>query len=156
MRRLLVPFIAAFVLIFGFGSFTVAQDATPSTGGAEMLPCPAATPVASPAAMATEAPIASPTETTGGTMASPVAGPGCSVDIRNISFQPAVIQISVGETVTWENYDDVSHTVTGDNNEFDSGKLSKGQKFSHTFTTAGTFTYHCNVHPTMKGTIIVS
>jgi plastocyanin len=151
MRRLLVPLVAAFVLVFGLGSFALAQDATP-TGGEEGTPCAAAIPVASPAA--TEEAMVSPT--TEASMASPSAGEGCEVRIENFAFNPATIKISVGDTVTWENYDSAPHTVTGDNNEFDSGKLATNQKFTHTFTTAGTFKYHCNVHPNMHGTIIVS
>src|SRR5262249_779107 len=116
MRRLLVPLVAAFVLVFGLGSFAVAQDATP-TVGEEGTPCAAATPGASPAA--TEA-MVSPTATTEASMASPSAEEGCEVRIENFAFSPATIQISVGDTVTWENYDSASHTVTGDNNEFDS------------------------------------
>jgi len=157
MRRLLLPLVAAFVLVLGMGTYTFAQDATPSTGEEEENACTEAmaTPAASPSATATVAAMASPTETEEAGMGSPAAGEGCEVRIENFAFDPAAIQISVGETVTWENYDDAQHTVTGDNGEFDSGNLSKGQKFSHTFTTAGTFTYHCNIHPNMKGTVIV-
>ena len=145
MRRLLVPLIAAIVLVLGFGTFAVAQDATPP-GGNEAKDCAGmATPGASPTAAETEE-----------AMASPTAGEGCEVRIENFAFSPATIQISVGDTVTWENYDDAPHTVTGDNNEFDSGNLPKGQKFTHTFTTAGTIKYHCNIHSNMHGTIIVS
>ena len=153
MRRLLVPLIAAMVLVLGFGTFAAAQDATP-TGGEEGTPCAAATPGASP--MATEEAMASPTATTEAMMASPSAGEGCEVRIENFAFSPAAIQISVGDTVTWENYDSATHTVTGDNNEFDSGNVATGQKFTHTFTTAGTFAYHCKIHPNMHGTIVVS
>ncbi len=80
---------------------------------------------------------------------------GASVDIKNFAYVPASITIKVGETVTWTNSDSVTHTVTGDNGEFDSGNLDSGKTFSFTFQTAGTFTYHCTIHPNMKGTVIV-
>ncbi|HEY7030687.1 MAG TPA: plastocyanin/azurin family copper-binding protein [Thermomicrobiales bacterium] len=153
MRRLLVPLIAAFVLVFGLGTFALAQDATPP-GGEEENACAAATPSASPSAAETEEAMVSPTAEA--SMASPSAEEGCEVRIENFAFSPATIQVSVGDTVTWENYDDAPHTVTGDNNEFDSGQLAKDQKFTFTFTTAGTITYHCNNHPNMHGTIVVS
>jgi plastocyanin len=50
----------------------------------------------------------------------------------------------------------VSHTITADNGSWDSGSLGKGQSFSQVFTQAGTFTYHCAVHPSMKGTVVVT
>lgn len=78
-----------------------------------------------------------------------------SVSISNFSFQPQTLQVKVGSTVTWANNDATSHTVTSDTGVFDSGTLTPGGSFSFTFTQAGTFAYHCNIHPNMKGTIIV-
>jgi plastocyanin len=49
----------------------------------------------------------------------------------------------------------LSHTATSDDEVFDSGNLSEGDEFSFTFDEAGTFPYFCQVHPTMRGTIIV-
>ena len=72
-----------------------------------------------------------------------------------MAFSPNSITISVGDNVTWTNQDGSSHTVTGDNSEFDSGTLGNGQMFSFTFTTAGTYTYHCAFHSGMTATIIV-
>jgi plastocyanin len=155
MRRFLLPLVAAFVLVLGMGTYTFAQDATPPAGEEEENYCPEAAGTGSPTSEAMETEVASPAATEEAAMGSPGAEEGCEVEIENFAFSPAAIQISVGDTVTWENYDDAQHTVTGDNGEFDSGNLSKEQKFSHTFTTAGTFTYHCNIHPNMKGTVIV-
>ncbi len=78
------------------------------------------------------------------------------VSIRNMSFQPADIQVTVGTTVTWQNGDGVSHTVTSDGGMFDSGLLKDGDSFTFTFTAAGTFTYHCAVHPGMRGSVLVT
>jgi plastocyanin len=85
-----------------------------------------------------------------------------SVSIIDFEFSPATITVPVGTTVTWTN-DSASgaeHTTTSDvqgtANSWDSGITTKGQTFSHTFTQAGTFTYHCNVHTFMRGTVIVT
>ena len=79
-----------------------------------------------------------------------------SVSIIDFAFQAAGISINVGDTVTWKNTGGVAHTATSDTNVFDSGNLNPGQSFSFTFNTAGTFPYHCNIHPSMMGTINVS
>jgi plastocyanin len=79
-----------------------------------------------------------------------------SVTISNFSFSPTSVTINVGDKVKWTNNDDVSHTVTSNTgSELNSSLFSKGQTFEHTFTTAGTFTYHCTPHPTMTGTVVV-
>src|SRR5579875_1460988 len=72
------------------------------------------------------------------------------------TFSPTTLKISVGTTVTWKNLTMVSHTSTSDSGVWDSGIISPGGKFSFKFTMKGTFTYHCNIHPFMKATIIVS
>ena len=61
----------------------------------------------------------------------------------------------VGDTVTWTNTGTQPHTATAYSNSFNTGVLSHGQSASHTFTTPGTFTYFCQVHPFMHGTIVV-
>jgi plastocyanin len=77
------------------------------------------------------------------------------VAIANFSFQPATITVPVGTTVTWTNNDSASHTVTADDGSFKSESLGSGATFSQTFATAGTFAYHCAIHSTMKGTVVV-
>jgi len=79
-----------------------------------------------------------------------------SVSIANMAFNPASITVKAGTTVTWTNYDMMTHTVTADNDSFNSGDILSGSTFSFTFSTAGTFNYHCTIHPLMKGTITVN
>ena len=81
-----------------------------------------------------------------------------SVSIINFAYSPASVSVSVGDTVTWTNNDaGVPHTVTSDTpGVFDSGNMATGATFSKTFTAAGTFTYHCNIHPSMTGTVVVA
>jgi plastocyanin len=72
------------------------------------------------------------------------------------TFSPKTLKVKVGTTVTWKNTTMVSHTSTSDSGVWDSGIIAPGGSFSFTFTTTGTFTYHCNIHPFMKASIIVS
>jgi len=76
--------------------------------------------------------------------------------VKNVAFNPQEVRTTVGKPVTWK-FDDggLEHTVTADDNSFDSGRKSSGT-FARTFSAAGTFNYHCQVHSRMHGTIIVS
>jgi len=90
---------------------------------------------------------------------SPGSGTGvmASVVIQNMAFTPDTLRIKTGTTVTWSNMDGVTHTVTSLNGLFDSGNLGAGLNYNYTFAAAGTFTYHCTIHPMMKtGVVIVS
>ena len=86
--------------------------------------------------------------------ASGATGAG-SVTIQGFAFGPKSLSVAVGSTVTWTNQDPTQHTVTADDGSFGSQPLPTGQTFSHTFATAGTFTYHCKIHPSMTATIVV-
>ncbi len=79
-----------------------------------------------------------------------------SVGIQSFTFTPGSITVVVGvnNTVTWTNHDTVDHTVTADDGSFNS-TLTPGATFTHTFTAPGTFTYHCSIHPYMKGSVTV-
>lgn len=79
------------------------------------------------------------------------------VTIQSFSFNPGTITIKVGTTITWANQDDTTHTVTsvGGQQELESGNLSKGQSFTHTFATVGEFNYQCSIHTSMQGKVIV-
>ena len=97
------------------------------------------------------------------TPATPASGGGNTsqpvtekVALSGFAFAPTTVTVPVGGTVTWTNKDFVAHTVTSDGGVFDSGSLASGKTFSHTFTQAGTFQYHCTVHPSMTGKIIVT
>jgi len=81
-----------------------------------------------------------------------------SVAIMNYAFSPATLTVNVGDTVVWTNMDTAPHTVTVSSGpvKFSSGNLSKGQTFSYTFTSAGTYSYYCAVHPDMVAKVIVT
>ena len=79
------------------------------------------------------------------------------VKIDNFSFGPASLTVAVGSTVTWTNRDDIPHTVVSsdDPKVFKSKVLDTDEKFSFTFTKAGTYTYYCSIHPKMTGKVVV-
>jgi plastocyanin len=97
----------------------------------------------------------SSTQASDGQSAGATAGGGGRVAIAGFAFAPASVTVAVGTTVTWTNRDSATHTVTADDRSFKSDKLANGATFSQTFTTAGTFTYHCSIHPSMTATITV-
>lgn len=76
-----------------------------------------------------------------------------TVDIRNYSFNPAELTVAVGTTVKWANYDPFNHQIAGTG--FGSNALPQGGEYSFTFNQAGTYDYHCAIHPYMIGKIIV-
>jgi plastocyanin len=90
------------------------------------------------------------------TPASP--GGGNTITIKNFAFNPSSLTVKTGTVVTWVNNDGVTHTIVSDTGSpvpFSSDSLSPGASYTVTFTQAGTYTYHCSIHPSMKGTIIV-
>jgi len=79
-----------------------------------------------------------------------------TVVIQDFSFKPAHITIKRGTKVIWINRDSTAHTATANNGRsFDSGRLGPGQRFSHTFKRAGKKSYHCEIHPDMRGSVVV-
>jgi len=93
-----------------------------------------------------------------GTGSGGSGGPGTNeVWIQNMAFSPITITVTAGTTISWTNKDGVAHTVTSNTGLFDSGSISSGSgTYSHMFSTAGTFPYHCTVHPSMTATVIVN
>jgi amicyanin len=141
--------LSALVLLAACGSnsTTTGTGTTPTTGTTS-------TPAATPTTGTTSTPTATATQ----------AGNSQTVMITDSSgsfaFSPASLTIKAGTTVVWKNTTTVPHTVTSDDGKsFDSGIANpiaaRSGTFSFTFTTAGTFAYHCAIHPFMQATIIV-
>ena len=76
-------------------------------------------------------------------------------EIRALKFTQERIQIAVGTTVRWTNNDQLQHTVTANDGSWDSGLINPGGSWTHTFTQAGEFAFHCTPHPFMKGVVVV-
>jgi plastocyanin len=91
----------------------------------------------------------------GGQKASVQVNPSNDVTIQGSAFSPSNLTVKVGDTVKWTNNDKIDHTVTSDTGVFNSGNIANGATFSFTFSTAGTYSYHCSIHTFMKGTIVV-
>lgn len=102
----------------------------------------------------------SPASTSTGSSSTTTTAPASSaVQISGFAFQPKQVSIAVGQAVTWTQQDSAPHTVSSDAGApvaFDSGNLAKGQQFTFTFTTAGTYGYHCKLHSSMTGTVTVT
>ena len=80
-----------------------------------------------------------------------------NINIQNMAFSPSTITISAGDIIIWTNLDNMGHTVTEDSSTpvFDSGTISNSQTYTLVGIGVGTYTYHCQPHPSMTGTIIV-
>jgi plastocyanin len=79
-----------------------------------------------------------------------------SATIQNVAFSPDSITVARGSTVTWTNLDGMAHTVTADDGSWGSGTLGQGGTYSHVFTSPGSYTYHCAIHPFMTDTVMVT
>jgi plastocyanin len=112
-----------------------------------------------PPTVATTPPVATtPAAPTTTSPPSPVA-----ITIQNFAFVPASVTVPTGTMVIWTNQDSAPHTVVSDATPlfslgaiFSSSQLMQGQSYSFTFSNAGTYAYHCGIHPFMKGTVTVT
>jgi plastocyanin len=97
-------------------------------------------------------PSPTPAPITSGTTVSIVNG---AQTLGSTAFAPNPVNVSAGSTVTWTNNDTIAHTSTSDSGQWNSGNIAPQASFSRMFPTAGTFTYHCSIHPGMVGTVTV-
>jgi plastocyanin len=101
-------------------------------------------------------PTTTPSETTApAESTTPAPDSTTTVEILNNAFNPDQLNVAPGTTVTFINRDSVAHTVTADNGLFDSGQLAPGASYPVVLEGAGTVTYHCKLHPEMRGSIVV-
>ena len=130
---------ATLVLAVGIALAACGSGATPSTNA----------PASGAAASVPAAAAACAKATTAGSV---------QVEIQDFAFKPEPIQAKVGDTITWTNKDGTPHSASPDANpECATDTLNKDASGSITYTVAGTYAYHCAIHPTqMKGTIVVS
>jgi plastocyanin len=85
----------------------------------------------------------------------PVVAADGSVSIEGFAFSPSTVTVKVGDSVTWTNNDSAPHTATADDGSFDTEQFGNGESSTLTFSTAGSFAYHCTIHPQMHGTVVV-
>jgi plastocyanin len=108
--------------------------------------------LATPAVIATLLLFAGSPSVTASNQSSPA---NAAVKIDNFVFGPQTITVPVGTTVTWTNSDDIPHTSVSTDGVFKSKVLDTDEKFSYTFTKAGTYPYYCTIHPKMTGKVVV-
>jgi plastocyanin len=77
------------------------------------------------------------------------------VEIVEFAYGPDPVVVQVGGKVSWLNQDTAPHTATADDGSFDTGVIERGKRKSETFKQAGTYTYFCEIHPTMHGSVEV-
>ena len=99
------------------------------------------------------APSTGPTPAPAGSTTVNIGG-GAST-LTTTAFGQNPLTIAVGTTISWLNDDNTTHTSAADGNQWSSGNVQPGGRFNFTFASAGRFTYHCQIHPNMVGTIVV-
>ncbi len=81
-----------------------------------------------------------------------------TVTVRDFEFGPGTLRVTLQsgtQQIRWLNSGPATHTVVADQGAFNSGRLAPGGSFTFSFSTAGTYAYHCEIHPAMKGQIVV-
>jgi plastocyanin len=113
-------------------------------------------------ASASHAPMPMPMPATAATAAAAHAPPSVQlhravvkVTIKNFAFLPTHIVVSPGTRIVWTNEDEEPHTVVTDKPGWSSEALETGSSFATVMRRAGTFTYHCSIHPFMHGSVVV-
>jgi plastocyanin len=135
-RRIAALVAVSSVTLAACGASAAGTRSTPTTSA------PATTPATSRARATTGAALA-PTAT-------------ADVGIVNFAFTPAALTVKVGTTVGWTNKDATAHTVSFVTGGVKSSALDQNDRFTHTFTTAGTYGYICSIHPFMHGSVTVT
>jgi plastocyanin len=134
LRLAAVAAISMLVLACGGSSSSPATSAPPPTPTSPSAPSPTPSP---------------------GPQSAAVTIPAGAEFLGSRAFVPGDLSVAVGTTVTWTNTDSTSHTSTSDVPGWNSGIVGSGRTFSFTFQAPGTFRYHCDVHPSMVGTVVV-
>ncbi len=106
---------------------------------------------------ATHTPPSPPSSSSASGSQTPAPASSGTVTITSSGFQPTLLTVKAGTTVTWTNNDTAAESVTSDTASlFDSGSLAAGATYQFAFSQAGTFTYHSTTNPALKGTVVVT
>jgi plastocyanin len=119
--------------------------------GSSSTPTPASQ---APASQAAASAPASEAATTAGNCAPGGSG-GTAEQIKDFAF-PSGITVKAGGAITWSNGDSAPHTVTFDDGSCESGQIAPGSSVTVTYSKAGSYPFHCSVHPNMKSTLTVT
>lgn len=146
------PLLAAALVVLSLGLVACGSGGSDSSSTEETAPAGQE----SGTAEVTDGETGSEGETTGSEPApSGEAQKAEKVQIVEFTYEPDPVVVQAGGKVTWQNEDTAPHTATADDGSFDTGTIDKGKLGSATFKEAGTFTYFCEIHPTMHGTVEV-
>ena len=153
MSRRLAPVVglfAIFVMACGGGSPSSAPAASNAPAAS------AAAPSTAPSAAAPSTAASASTAAGGGACTAANGTATVNVTVQNFAFSPSAITAKVGDVIGFTNKDSVGHTATVDDGSCSTDTISNGTTATLTFTAAGTYPFHCKIHPSMKGTITVS
>jgi plastocyanin len=162
MERHVIAVVLA-CLLTACGAQATSQPATTPPVATTPTSSPTATPSATPTPTAvaptpTPRPIvATPRPTLAPTL-RPTAPPTMTASVRAVDFgfSPTALTVRVGTRVTFTNHGAATHTFTANGGLFNSGDVASGQSYAFTFMGAGTFAYHCQIHPSMTATLTVT
>ena len=152
MQRLLRPALAL-AMTLTLGACSTGTTTSPLASAA---PPVTAAPAASTPASAAPASAAPSAAGGAGACAVSTGAPTVKASIKSFAFSPDPVTAKVGEAIGWTNGDSVGHTVTLDSGACTTDTIAGGTTAGLTFSAAGTYTYHCKIHPTMKGTITIT
>lgn len=130
--------------------------AAPVTTAAPTTTASTATTGTGPEAPGSTTATSTPSTTAAPTTTTPAGPAVMTVSIADFAFVDERVEIPVGTTVEWVNEDSFAHSVVGDGGAFTSETLAPGDRFSFTFDAAGEFPYICGIHPSMRGTVVVT
>lgn len=82
--------------------------------------------------------------------------PGVVYAYRTLYVPNVAVEVAVGETLVFENRDEVDHTFTSDEGLFDSDAVAAGDEYGYAYSTPGTYGVHCEIHPTMRTEVVVT
>lgn|SRR5512135_84355 len=141
------------MLVVAAMALAACSSSAATPGAATVAP---ATQAASPASQApASAGASTPASASAGACTVGSGGGGTAAEIKNFAF-PAGLTVKAGGSITFTNADSAPHTVTMDDGSCDAGRISSGSSATITFTTPGTYAFHCAIHTSMKGTVVVT
>ncbi len=171
MKKIIAVSIAVVVLMVGIISLLLIRaGSTPTTQPTQNSPEPKqtsqnqpfnppiilpSTPTPPPAAKAPTSQSANPVTTPLPNGDNNVRGKTAQISINNFSFNPSYLEVGRDTAIEWTNNDSVAHSIVPDSSNFGSATLQPGKSYDFIASVRGTFNYHCGIHPSMKGTVVV-
>jgi plastocyanin len=144
------------VLAVAAGSLLMLAACSSSTSSSPPASAAASAPASAPAATAPASAPASPAGSTAAACSTSGDAGAVTVSIKNFTFTPGQPSAKVGQVIKFSNDDSTAHTATLDDNACGTGNIDAGKANGLVFTAAGSYPFHCAIHPQMKGTITIT